>query len=55
MGDEYLRADGHTDMTMLTDTFSTLTTGLKMNGTVHPICSTPLFIDMDSTDFTFHT
>ena len=53
--DKFLRADGHTDMTVLTDTFCNFTNGPKMRGgNVHPLTITKLLIDMDSTDFTAH-
>jgi len=42
-------------MTVLTDTFWNSMNGPKMSGTVHPLKLTPIFMDMDSTDFTFQT
>jgi hypothetical protein len=53
--DEFLRAEGHTDMTVLTNTFCNFTNGPQMGRTVYPTHFTPLFIDLDITDFIFHT
>jgi len=53
--DKFLHTDGHTDMTVLTDTFCNFTNGPKMRGNVLPLTITNLFIDMDNTDFTFRT
>jgi len=37
--DKFLHADGHTDMTVLTDTFCNFTNGPKMRGNVNPLKS----------------
>jgi hypothetical protein len=52
---EFLRADGQSNMTMVTKIFCNFIKGLKVSETVHPLTLTPLFMDRYSNYFTFHT
>jgi hypothetical protein len=52
---KFLLADRQTDVTMATEIFCNFTKGPKMSGAEYPLTLTPLFMDRNSSYFTFQS